>query len=385
MQRILVINGPNLNLLGARSPEIYGTATLTDLEALCRSWGDEMGVEVRTFQSNHEGALIDGLHEAREVFDGVVLNPGAYAHTSYAIHDAIEAAGIPTVEVHISNIKEREPWRSVSVTAPACTATIYGRGIQGYRWALRHLVFAHRVPPQVLAYGEGPDQVGDLRLPEGPGPHPIAVLVHGGFWRRQWTRDLMDGLAVDLAGRGFATWNLEYRRVGAGGGWPATVLDVARGIDHIALLDVAIDRTRVAIIGHSAGGHLALASSTRTGPVAPALLVSLAGITDLAAALRDGLGSGAVAAFMGDATSQTAVAQASPTTMLPLGIRQLIVHGTDDDDVPADYSRRYVDSARAAGEDVEYLELASTGHMSLIDEQSMHWPNIAGRLAKMLP
>jgi len=384
MQHILVINGPNLNLLGTRSPEIYGTTTLADLEALCRSWGTELGVEVRAFQSNHEGALIDGLHEAREVFDGIVLNPGAYAHTSYAIHDAIEAAGIPTVEVHISNIKEREPWRSVSVTAPACTATIYGRGIQGYRWALRHLVFAHRVPPKVLAYGERPDQVGDLRLPEGPGPHPIAVLVHGGFWRRQWTRDLMDGLAADLTKRGFATWNIEYRRVGEGGGWPATVLDVARGIDHVALLDAAIDRTRVVVIGHSAGGHLALASSARTDAVTPALLVSLAGITDLAAALRDGLGSGAVATFMGDATSQTAVAQASPAAMLPLGIRQLVVHGTDDDDVPVDYGRRYVDSARAAGEDVRYLELASVGHASLIDEQSPHWSDIAGLLVEML-
>ncbi|GBD85083.1 3-dehydroquinate dehydratase [bacterium BMS3Abin02] len=385
MQRILVINGPNLNLLGTRSPEIYGTTTLTDLEALCRSWGEELGIEVRAFQSNHEGALIDGLHEAREVFDGVVLNPGAYAHTSYAIHDAIEAAGIPTVEVHISNVEEREPWRSVSVTAPACTATIYGRGIQGYRWALRHLVFAHRVPPKIVAYGEGPDQVGDLRLPSGPGPHPIAVLVHGGFWRRQWTRDLMDGLATDLVERGFATWNLEYRRVGAGGGWPATVLDVARGIDHVALLDAAIDRDRVAVIGHSAGGHLALASSGRTDAVTPALLVSLAGITDLGAALRDGLGSGAVAAFMGDATSQTAIAQASPTAMLPLGVRQLVVHGTDDDDVPVDYSRRYVDSARAAGEEIEYLELASAGHTSLIDEQGAGWSDIAGRLAGMLP
>ncbi|NOY55486.1 MAG: alpha/beta hydrolase [Actinobacteria bacterium] len=249
---------------------------------------------------------------------------------------------------------------------------------------MRHLVFAHRVPPKVLAYGERPDQVGDLRLPEGPGPHPIAVLVHGGFWRRQWTRDLMDGLAADLTKRGFATWNIEYRRVGEGGGWPATVLDVARGIDHVALLDAAIDRTRVVVIGHSAGGHLALASSARTDAVTPALLVSLAGITDLAAALRDGLGSGAVATFMGDATSQTAVAQASPAAMLPLGIRQLVVHGTDDDDVPVDYGRRYVDSARAAGEDVRYLELASVGHASLIDEQSPHWSDIAGLLVEML-
>jgi 3-dehydroquinate dehydratase type II len=376
MRRILVINGPNLDMLGSRDPEIYGTATLGDLEDLCRSWGAALGADVRAFQSNHEGAIIDSLHDARGAFDAIVLNPGAYAHTSYAIRDAIEAVGVPTVEVHISNIKEREPWRGVSVTAPACTTSIYGRGIDGYRWAIRHVVFEQRFRPAVLAYGDGPDHVGDLRIPEGEGPHPIAVLVHGGFWKREWTRDLMDGLAVDLAERGIATWNVEYRKANEGGGWPQTAEDVTTAIDHVAHLGARIDRDRTAVIGHSAGGHLALAAraATRTE------VVALAAVTDLDAAHEDRLGSGAVARFFGDHPP----GEASPIANLPLGVPQVLVHGTLDDTVPADYSRRYVDAARSAGDEVEYLELEGVGHVDLIDESSPAWSDIACRLVDRL-
>jgi len=134
--RILVVNGPNLNLLGERRPEIYGTATLAELEQRCREWGAALGLEIETFQSNHEGAIIDRLHEARDRCDGVVLNPGALAHYSYALHDAVEAIALPVVEVHLSNISAREEWRAQSVVSPACAATITGRGADGYREAL---------------------------------------------------------------------------------------------------------------------------------------------------------------------------------------------------------------------------------------------------------
>ena len=134
--RVLVVNGPNLNLLGTRSPEIYGEATLGELEHRCREWGAELGMTVATFQSNHEGELIDRLHDAIGSADGVLLNPGALGHTSYALHDAIEAIGIPVVEVHISDITAREPWRAESVIRPACVAAIWGKGIEGYREGL---------------------------------------------------------------------------------------------------------------------------------------------------------------------------------------------------------------------------------------------------------
>lgn len=137
--KALVINGPNLNLLGTRLPEVYGTVTLGEVEDRCRRWGGELGVEVDTFQSNHEGALIDRIHDAIGRYDGLVINPGALTHYSYALHDAIEAAALPTVEVHISDVSTREPWRAVSVIGPACTATVAGLGIDGYRRALQIL------------------------------------------------------------------------------------------------------------------------------------------------------------------------------------------------------------------------------------------------------
>ena len=137
--RISVINGPNLNLLGTRQPEIYGDWSLEQLDDACREWAAEVGATVDTYQSNHEGDLIDRLHEARESAEGVVINPGALTHYSYAIRDAIEAIEIPTVEVHLSNIKDREPWRHHSVVEEVCVATFSGRGVDGYRDAILHL------------------------------------------------------------------------------------------------------------------------------------------------------------------------------------------------------------------------------------------------------
>lgn len=137
--RVLLLHGPNLNLLGTREPEIYGSATLGELVDRCREWAAALGIELEAVQSNHEGDLIDAVHDAIGRCDGIVVNPGAYAHTSYALHDAIRACGLPTVEVHLSDITAREPWRAVSVTAPACVAAISGRGADGYRAALERL------------------------------------------------------------------------------------------------------------------------------------------------------------------------------------------------------------------------------------------------------
>lgn len=137
--RVLVINGPNLNLLGVRRPDLYGTTTLAELESLCRDWGAALGWEVETFQSNHEGEIIDRLHDAPGSVDGVVLNPGALAHYSYAVHDAVEAIDRPVVEVHLTDITRREAWRARSVVSPACAATISGHGVDGYREALELL------------------------------------------------------------------------------------------------------------------------------------------------------------------------------------------------------------------------------------------------------
>ncbi len=138
--QVLVLNGPNLNLLGTRQPDVYGEQTLRELEDQCRRWGATVGLSVTSAHSNHEGDLIDHLHAAIGRYAGVVINPGALAHYSYALHDAIEAVPMPVVEVHISDIANRaEEWRRTSVIAPACTATISGKGIDGYREALENL------------------------------------------------------------------------------------------------------------------------------------------------------------------------------------------------------------------------------------------------------
>jgi len=138
--KILVLNGPNMNMLGIRQPEIYGKATYEDLLAMIQSEADNLGVEVSFFQSNHEGALVDAIQQAYfDKVDGIIINPAAYTHTSVALLDAVKAVGIPTVEVHVSDPDTREEFRHVSYIRAACVATIRGHGLRGYLEAL-HLL-----------------------------------------------------------------------------------------------------------------------------------------------------------------------------------------------------------------------------------------------------
>lgn len=137
---ILVINGPNMNMLGIRQPEIYGKATYEDLKSMIQTEADRLGVTVSFFQSNHEGALVDAIQQAYfDHVDGIIINPAAYTHTSVALLDAVKAVGIPTVEVHVSDPDSREDFRRVSYIRAACVATIRGRGLPGYVEALRLL------------------------------------------------------------------------------------------------------------------------------------------------------------------------------------------------------------------------------------------------------
>lgn len=138
--KILVINGPNLNFLGIREPDIYGKNTFTDLLRLLSAWAEELGVEVKQYQSNHEGDLVDKIQQAYGKFDGIVINPAAYTHTSVAILDALKAVAIPAVEVHISDVDAREPFRHISYAGMACKHTIKGQGFDGYRQAMQWLV-----------------------------------------------------------------------------------------------------------------------------------------------------------------------------------------------------------------------------------------------------
>lgn len=254
-----------------------------------------------------------------------------------------------------------------------------------------------RAPPQrVEPYGDHPDQVANLHAPLREPPWPVVVLVHGGFWRARFDRTLMTPLAQDLARSGYAAWNIEYRRVGqAGGGWPGTLEDVAAAVD--ALSGVAeVDSAHVVVVGHSAGGHLALWLAARDrlthGAVGSAprvhvrAAVGQAPVADLQRAARERLGQGAVEDFMGGSARAVPdrYAVASPAALLPLGLPQLLIHGTGDAAVPIELSRSYAAQAEAAGDRVELLEVPAADHFDVIDPDHDAWAAVTARLPTLL-
>jgi acetyl esterase/lipase len=251
-----------------------------------------------------------------------------------------------------------------------------------------------------LAYGLEPLQFGELHLPTGTGLFPTVILIHGGFWRNPYGYTLMTSLADDLAKHGIAAWNIEYRRIGdAGGGWPSTLLDVAKAADYLRSIanSYALDLRRVVAAGHSAGGHLALWLAARpriakdsalaisrisgqgekqsASPLPLVGAVSQAGVADLEMGWRRNLGSGAVAELLGgglqDVPERYAVA--SPAALLPLGVPQVLIHGTADDQVPFTMSEDYAQAARAAGDQVTLIKLEGADHFVLINSLSDAW------------
>lgn len=354
--RALVLQGPNLNRLGTREPEVYGSTTLAQLEEKIDSWAAKLEIEVSQLQTNDEDTLIRALHDSDH--DGIVFNPGAFTHTSRAIADAVAALSRPVVEVHISNIIERETWRAQSVLDGVAAYSIYGRGLTGYRDALRHLVNRARADFDTVFYGPHAQQVGDLR--RGDRDH-LAVLIHGGFWRSEWARDTMESLAVDLTERGISTWNIEYRRFGAGGGWPGSGHDAKMAIEWTPRLGLTFDR--LTVVGHSAGGYLGLWAAGKTDVDR---VIALAPVTDLA--------KHALAGSHGSAEARKLIDAGAPILADPGETPVSLVHGRDDDQVSVDQSD---DLAVRLGVDVSKVE---AGHFELLDPAREPWKRMAETL-----
>jgi acetyl esterase/lipase len=239
-------------------------------------------------------------------------------------------------------------------------------------------------------------QRAELHLPAGAGPHPVLVTIHGGSWSAGVSKVVMRGVAGDLVRRGYAVWNIEYRRLGRGqgGGWPVTFIDVAAAIDHLDRVAAPLDLDRVTLYGHSAGGHLALWAAGRgrlpagapgaRPRIEPVAAVSAAGVADLAQAHREAPG-GAIAALMGGAPDELPerYALADPIALIPPAVALLLVHGTDDATVSVRRSRNYAAAARAAGAGVELVEIAGEAgrHRIHILPSSQSWAAVTRWLA----
>jgi acetyl esterase/lipase len=247
-------------------------------------------------------------------------------------------------------------------------------------------------------YGSHRSQLADLYLPKGAGPFPVMVLIHGGSWQARYGKVVMRGLAGDLVRRGWAVWNIEYRRLGNGGGYPETFQDVADAIDRLDRVDAPLDLEWVSILGHSAGGHLALwaAGRAKLPEGAPGALdapsrvrlrrvISQAGVCDLAGAYRKWHG-GAVRALMGGSPEDLPerYSLADPSAQVPLDIPVLLVHGVEDATVSVGLSRGYERAARAAGADVELVEIEgpSGSHRAHIDPRGVAWAAVVSRLER---
>jgi acetyl esterase/lipase len=339
----------------------------------------EQGVAVTATVAADEEELLRRLYE-RDPAAGLILA----TELPRALEAVAAAGGGATIWLGMRVAIGEPP----AVLVEAGVQIVRGRGLDGLPWALKSMLARSRMPFTTHAYGPQRDQVADLRLPAGERPHPVVVLIHGGAWRANWERDLMDAVAVDLSDRGYATWNLEYRRVASGGGWPATCADTAAGIDALAALGARLDLGRVVLLGHSAGGHLAAwAAAREDARVKPALVFSLAGVLDLVEGANRGVYERAVEELMDGlpADRPAEYAAASPAELLPLGVPQLLLHGLLDLADNVEMNRGYAERARAAGDQVEMVELPGADHFDVIEPGTEAWARIVALLSERVP
>jgi acetyl esterase/lipase len=239
-----------------------------------------------------------------------------------------------------------------------------------------------------FAYGTDESQFGDLRLPRTSGISPLAIIIHGGFWRAARSLAATNHLCEALREAGVATWNLEYRRIGQpGGAWPGTLDDVAAGAAFVTTIAARhrLDVKRMVVAGHSAGGHLALWLAKRRIAGLRGT-ISLGGVVDLRHAWELQLGGGAVNEFLGGSPDELPdrYRQASPIELVPLGVPSRLIHGALDDIVPIEISRRFEAAARNTGDDVQLIPLAGAGHFEVIDPRAQEWPVVRDTILALL-
>ena len=230
-----------------------------------------------------------------------------------------------------------------------------------------------------LAFGSEPTQVGDLRLPKGKGPFPVAMNIHGGFWRAKYDLLHAGHLCAVLTAKGIVTWNLEYRRVGdPEGGWPATFNDIVAGYRYLHQIEhrYRLNTEKIVVMGHSAGGQLALCLAAHVPEVKR--VVSLAGVVDLARTYELHLSHDAVVELLGGTPEQVPdhYRDADPMTLPIPHARQVLLHGSLDDTVPPNFSRRYVETKKKIHEDARLVEIPKADHFDLIDPRSTAWKEV---------
>jgi acetyl esterase/lipase len=239
-----------------------------------------------------------------------------------------------------------------------------------------------------LSYGADPNQFGELRLPKSKGPFPVVMNIHGGFWRAKYDLAHTGHLCAALTAKGFATWNVEYRRVGnPGGGWPGTFEDVRNAYRYLPQIAKRydLDSANILVMGHSAGAQLALCLAAHESSVKRA--VSLAGVVDLQQAWQQHLSDNAVVEFLGGKPNEVPehYREADPMQLLIDHITtQWLLHGAGDDVVPPYFSRQYTEQKRTRGEDVHYTEISTAGHFDLIDPRSNAWPTVENTVRHLL-
>lgn len=271
--------------------------------------------------------------------------------------------------------------------------------------SMKTVIFDQAAPMATvrLAYGDAEQQFGDLRLPDGPHPWPLVILIHGGYWRSRYDLGYLGHAAAALTELGYATWNIEYRRLGdADGGWPGTFLDVAAGADFMRSVAklLPVDLKRIVVLGHSAGAQLALWLAGRhhiptdsplyqANPLSVHGVVSLAGVCDLQRAWELGLSDAAVAELLGGSPQRypERYAATSPAALVPLGVRQAVLHGSEDEDVPLVMSTEYADHAAAHGDKISLVTLEGADHFALVDPYNQDWSQVTqwvGRLSRKM-